>query len=179
MTGVSPTRRGNQHPTICPYETFKAADRYINIAVGNDKLWEKFCALLGLEELRDRPEYATNPQRVRNRDSLFPIIQAKIGQRDSAHWVKALEESGIPVGPILSVEEALTNPQTVAREMVLSVNHRTLGPLTLTGIPVKLSATPGKVAEAPPVLGEHTEEVLRSLGYSDAAIQAMRAGGVI
>jgi len=179
MTGVSPTRKGNQHPTICPYETFKARDRYLTIAVGNDRLWQKFCALLGLDKLRNHPEYSTNPTRVQHRDRLFPIIQEEIGKRESAYWLTLFEENGIPSGPILSVEEALAQPQTAAREMVTIVNHRTLGKIKQTGIPVKLSDTPGAIENPPPCLGEHTDAILESLGYSAADIQAMRAQGVI
>lgn len=179
MTGVSPTRKGNQHPTICPYETFRASDRYINIAVGNDALWQKFCDLLGLGEMRDHPDFSTNPARVRNRDKLFPIIQEKIGRRDSAYWLDRFEQSGIPAGPILSVEEALTHPQSEAREMVLTVNHPALGPLRQIGLPVKLSSTPGEALSPPPLLGEHTDGVLRDLGYSPEEIRFMRAGGTI
>lgn len=179
MTGVSPVRKGNQHPTICPYETFKARDRYINIAVGNDKLWQKFCALIGLDKIRDNPDFATNPSRVQNRDKLFPVIQDKIGEKDSGHWLSLFEKNGIPSGPILSVEEALAQPQAAAREMVAAVKHRVLGKIKQTGIPVKLSETPGEIVSAPPCLSEHTDAVLEGLGYSGTDIQAMRAGGVI
>lgn len=179
MTGTPPGRIGNRHPTICPYETFKASDRYINIAVGNDKLWKTFCGLLELGALCDHPDYATNPARVEHRDSLFPIIQEVIQERDSAHWLAVFEKHGIPSGPILSVREALAHPQTAARDMVVTVPHSTLGPVKQTGIPVKLSETPGAVESAPPRLGEHTDEVLASLGFSGADIQAMRASGAI
>lgn len=179
MTGVSPTRKGNQHPTICPYETFKASDRYINIAIGNDKLWQKFCELLGLGNLRNHQDFATNPKRVENRDRLFPLIQERIGARESAHWLGIFEENGIPSGPIFSVEEALTHPHTVARQMVCSVTHPVLGELRQTGIPVKLSGTPGEIHSAPPRLGEHTEPVLRELGFSQGDIKSMRAAEAI
>ncbi|MDD5557623.1 MAG: CaiB/BaiF CoA-transferase family protein [bacterium] len=179
MTGVSPVRMGNRHPTICPYETFRAADRYITIAVGNDALWGKFCALLGLDDLRDHPDFRTNPERVKNRGRLVPRIGEKIARRDSAHWIRLFEEAGIPAGPILSVEEALTNPQSTVREMVLTTDHPKVGPLRSIGIPVKLSGTPGGVSSPPPLLGEHTEEVLREIGYSAAEIGSMRADGVI
>jgi crotonobetainyl-CoA:carnitine CoA-transferase CaiB-like acyl-CoA transferase len=179
MTGVSPSRKGNQHPTICPYETFKAQDRYINIAVGNDRLWQKFCALLGLEKICDNPDFATNPSRVQHRDQLFPIIQNEIGKKDSRHWLALFEENGIPSGPILSVDEALAQPQSAARGMVATVNHHKLGEIKQTGIPVKLSETPGEIAGPPPCLSEHTDAVLESLGYSGADIQAMRVEGVV
>ena len=179
MTGVSPMRKGNQHPTICTYGTFKARDRYINIAVGNDKLWHKLCALIGLEKIRDNPDFATNPSRVQHRDQLFPIIQDEIGKNDSAHWLALFEEHGIPSGPILSIEEALAQPQAAAREMVVTMQHRILGEIKQAGIPVKLSETPGGIANPPPCLSEHTDAVLENLGYSGADIQAMRAGGAI
>jgi CoA:oxalate CoA-transferase len=179
MTGISPKRKGNQHPTICPYETFKAKDRYLNIAVGNDKLWGKFCELLGLEELRDHPDYATNPVRVKNRDRLFPIIQEVISGKESAHWMNLFEDNGIPAGPILSVEETLNHPQALSRDMVLRVKHTRLGEINQTGIPIKLSETPGSIASAPPCLGEHTETVLKELGYSSKEIESMRSEGVI
>ena len=179
MTGISPKRKGNQHPTICPYETFKAKDRYLNIAVGNDKLWGKFCELLGLEELRDHPDYATNPVRVKNRDRLFPIIQEVISGKESAHWMNLFEDNGIPAGPILSVEETLNHPQALNRDMVLRVKHTRLGEISQTGIPIKLSETPGSIASAPPCLGEHTETVLKELGYSSKEIESMRSEGVI
>ncbi|MCX6356995.1 MAG: CoA transferase [Candidatus Aureabacteria bacterium] len=179
MTGVAPARKGNQHPTISPYETFRAGDRYINIAVGNDRLWQKFCALLGLDDLVNHPDFATNPSRVKNRDRLFPRIQAVIEGRESGHWLKLFEQQGIPSGPILGIDEALSNPQTAAREMVLSVTHPVLGGLKQVGIPVKLSHTPGAIAGPPPRLGEHTGAVLRGLGYSDSEIETMRSGGII
>ncbi|MCX6354142.1 MAG: CaiB/BaiF CoA-transferase family protein [Candidatus Aureabacteria bacterium] len=179
MTGVSPMRKGNQHPTICPYETFKSSDRYITIAVGNDKLWQKFCSLLGLEELRDHPDFATNPKRVQNRDKLFPVIQRVIEQKESAQWIRLLEENGIPAGSILSVEEALHHPQVIAREMVRTIDHPVLGALPQAGIPVKLSETPGEIVSPPPRLGEHTDEVLKELGFSGDEIASMRAGGIV
>lgn len=179
MTGKPPSRIGNRHPTICPYETFKASDRHINIAVGNDRLWRTFCELLDLGGICTHPDYATNPKRVENRDSLFPVIQEVIQEQDSAHWLALFEKHGIPAGPILSVMEALTHPQAVAREMVPTLPHPSLGPIRQVGVPIKFSDTPGGPESPPPRLGEHTEEILSSLGFSGAEIQAMRASGAI
>ncbi len=179
MTGKPPSRIGNRHPTISPYETFKASDRYINIAIGNDRLWKKFCEILGLGEICTHREYSTNPKRVENRDALFPVIQEVILERDSAHWLDLFEKNGIPAGPILSVKEALENPQAAARGMVLTMSHPVLGTIRQTGIPARLSETPGAAETPPPALGEHTEEVLASLGFSAAEMSAMRSRGAI
>ncbi len=179
MTGISPKRKGNQHPTICPYETFKAKDRYINIAVGNDTLWQKFCTIIGLGELLDNPDYSTNPLRVKNRERLFPIIQGVIEKSESAHWIKLFEKNGIPAGLILSVEETLNYPQAISREMVISIDHAKLGPVKQTGIPIKLSETPCSIESAPPSLGEHTDSILKEMGYKRGDIENMRSEGVI
>jgi crotonobetainyl-CoA:carnitine CoA-transferase CaiB-like acyl-CoA transferase len=173
-TGRSPTRRGNRHPSICPYETFTASDGYVNIAVGNDKLWQGFCNLIGRPELRDDPRFQTNPKRVENHDILFPILNEIIKTRSTAEWLAALELSEIPAGPILSLDQVLNHPQVLAREMVVEVDHPAVGKLKLAGIPVKLSESPGKITTAPPLLGQHTDEVLASLGYTPEAIEAMR-----
>jgi len=179
MTGEGPRRKGNQHPTICPYETFRASDKYINIAIGNDKLWKAFCNLLGLGRIVDRPEFKTNPERVKNRDRLFPIIQREIEKRPAAKWLELFESNGIPVAPILKVEEALEHPQAAAREMVVSVDHPKLGQIRLTGIPVKLSDTPGVIDLPPPLLGQHTDEILKELGYPVDEIKKFRESGAV
>jgi len=179
-TGSVPTRRGNQHPTICPYETFRASDDYINIAIGNDKLWQKFCGILGLENIKDVPKFATNPKRVENRDELFPVIEKIISGKKVKEWLKIFDDAGIPAGPILTVDKVLSHHQVLAREMVTEVNHPKAGKLKLTGIPVKLSATPGSVNTPPPLLGEHNDEVLSNIsGYSKEEIKKFREDGVI
>ena len=190
-TGLVPKRKGNQHPTICPYETFKASDEYINIAIGNDKLWQKFCDLLapleknsltglGLKEIKDDPKFSSNPKRVENRDELFLIIEKIIREKKAQEWLKIFDDEGIPAGPILSVDKVLNHPQVLAQEMVVEVNHPKSGKIKLTGIPVKLSATPGSIDKPPPLLGEQNDEVLSDiLGYSEEEIKSLKDQEVI
>ncbi|MBA7604441.1 Acetyl-CoA:oxalate CoA-transferase [subsurface metagenome] len=179
-TGSVPRRIGNQHPTICPYETFKASDGYINIAVGNNKLWHKFCDLLGLDETENDPRFSSNPKRVENRDELFTIIEKIISAKKSTEWLKLFDEEEIPAGPILTVDKTVNHPQVQAREMVADITHPKAGQIKLTGIPVKLSDTPGSIENPPPLLGQHTDEILSDvLGYSKAEITELRKSEVI
>lgn len=160
-TGKTPTRKGNQHPTIVPYETFKARDRYFNLAVGNDRLWVQFCDLLGRQDLKEK--FPTNPQRVERHDELFPILQDIFASKTAGDWLALFEKAGIPCGPIYTVAEVLNHPQVRAREMVVERPHPKLGKVKMTGVPIKLSETPGEAGAAPPLLGQHTEEILREL----------------
>ena len=176
-TGKTPTRNGNQHPTIVPYETFKARDRYFNLAVGNDRLWQQFCDLLGRQDLK--AQFPTNPQRVENHDELLPILQEVFAGKSADEWLAQFEKAGIPCGPIYSVAEVLEHPQVRAREMVVERPHARLKSVKMTGVPVKLSDTPGEAAAAPPLLGQHTEEVLQQLGYSNDEIAKLRKAGAI
>jgi len=176
-TGKTPTRKGNQHPSIVPYETFKARDRYFNLAVGNDRLWAQFCDLLGRQDLKEK--FQTNPQRVEHRNKLFPILQEIFATKDAGDWLALFEKAAIPCGAIHSVAEVLNHPQVRAREMVVERPHPKLGTVKLTGVPVKLSETPGEVTAAPPLLGQHTEEVLRELGYSTSHIADLRKRGIV
>jgi crotonobetainyl-CoA:carnitine CoA-transferase CaiB-like acyl-CoA transferase len=176
-TGKSPNRMGNQHPTIVPYETFKARDRYFNLAVGNDRLWQQFCDLLGRQDLKER--YPTNPGRVEKHDELYPILQQLFTGKTADEWLALLEKAGIPCGPIFSVAEVLGHPQVRARQMVVERPHPKAGKVKMTGVPVKLSATPGEAGDAPPLLGQHTEEVLTSLGYTKEQVADLRKRGVV
>jgi len=178
-TGQSPTRKGNRHPTIVPYETFKARDRYFNLAVGNDRLWQQFCDLIARPDLKTHEKFATNPKRVQNHEELFPILQKVFAEKSADEWLALFEKNGIPCGAVLSVAEVLEHPQVRAREMVIERPHPKLGKVKLTGVPVKLSDTPGEATTAPPLLGQHTEEVLGELGYSTEQVSDFRTRGVI
>ena len=178
-TGRSPGRRGNAHPNIVPYETFATADGQIAIAVGSERQWTRFCACLGTAELAADPRFATNGERVAHRDELRPLLAARFALEPSATWLERLEAAEIPCGPIQGILEALESEQARAREMTVEVEHPLLGSLRQVGVPFKLAATPATVRSAPPLLGEHSEEILAELGYDPAAIARLRADGVV
>lgn len=179
-TGTSPQRMGNQHPSITPYETFECSDGYINIAAGNQGFWEKFCKLAGLEHLLADERFSTMKKRVENRGALTPLIAAVVRTRTRQQWFELLEREGIPCGLIKTVAEVCTDPQVLARDMVLTLPHPTAGPIKVNGIPIKLSETPGEVQAPPPLLGQHTDEVLADiLGYTASQIAALRQANVV
>jgi crotonobetainyl-CoA:carnitine CoA-transferase CaiB-like acyl-CoA transferase len=178
-TGEQPPRLGNAHPNIVPYETFATADTEIVVAIGSERQWPKLCAELDLAELATDVRFADNGARVRNRHVLRPILAARFAEADAEHWLRRLDEAGIPCAPVNSVLAAFKQPQAVARQMRVEVDHPTLGSVPQVGLPYKLSATPASIRSAPPLLGEHSAEVLDELGYSAAQIDALRAEGVI
>jgi formyl-CoA transferase/CoA:oxalate CoA-transferase len=175
-TGASPERLGNRHPTIVPYETFDASDGGFVIAVGNDELWRTFCRAIELPDLGGDARFATNRDRVAQYDELRPRIAARLRTRPRAEWIARLTAEGIPCGSVRDVEEVLRDPQLSARVMVETVEHVTLGAVRVLGVPIKLSATPGSIRSAPPTLGQHTDQILRTLvGLDDAEIAHLRS----
>ncbi len=179
-TGRSPERMGNRHPTIMPYETFEASDGELVVAVGNDEQWKVFCAAIELPNLAEETRFATNRERVSRYDELRPILSDRFRARSAAAWIDTLTRVGIPCGSVRTVDEALNDPQILAREMVQQLHHPVVGPVSVLGVPVKLSDTPGRVVTPPPVLGEHTDLVLGSdLGLSGEEIDRLRGDGVI
>jgi crotonobetainyl-CoA:carnitine CoA-transferase CaiB-like acyl-CoA transferase len=179
-SGAPPVRWGNAHPNIVPYQTFQTSDGWIIVAVGNDGQFRKFVAAGGRPELADHPDFATNPSRVRNRETLVPILAAMVRERGKHAWLTALEAAGVPCGPINDLGEVFDDPQVIARGLRADLPHPGGGTVKLVGNPVKMSATPTEARSHPPTLGEHTESVLRDvLGYDDARIAALRASKVI
>ena len=179
-TGEAPTRHGNRHPAIAPYETFETADGVLVLAVGNDDQWQRCCRAIGLTALAGDPRFTTNAQRVREYGTLRPMIASAIASRTLQDVLSALRAAGVPCGAVRSIPDALTDPQAAARSMIETLDHPTIGPVRNLGVAVKLSATPGRVRSAPPRLGEHTRRVLRGeLGLDETEISALEARGIV
>ncbi len=179
-TGQSPRRRGNQHPSIVPYEVFQAADGYLTVGVANNSLWLRFCQALGRPALATDPRFDTEARRVEHREALVPLLGAVFATAPVAHWLARLGEAGVPAGKIQTVGEALESEHLGARGAIVSLAHPTAGALRMVGPPIRLHGTPGEAAAPPPLLGEHTDEILGKLcGYPADAIARLRADGAI
>jgi crotonobetainyl-CoA:carnitine CoA-transferase CaiB-like acyl-CoA transferase len=178
VSGEEPRRHGNAHPSIVPYETFHAADAMIAIAAPNDGLYRRLCEVLGAPELADDERFATNSDRVVNREVLIPLIEERLATRSADDWLAGLDEAGVPSGKIRSVPEALAAAAEAGMPASTSVPHPTAGEVELVNSPIQL-ASGLRPAEAPPLLGQHTAEVLRELGLEDAEIQRLAAAGVV
>ncbi len=179
-TGQRPTRRGNAHPSIVPYEVFRAADAFVVLGVANNSLWIKCCGALGRPELAQDPRFDTEAKRVQSRATLVPLLNEILGTRAAADWVKQFEAVGIPAGLIKSVAEVCESEHLKARGMIVTLPHPRARKVTVMGVPVRLHATPGKAATAPPLIGQHTDAVLRRLvGLGKPAIARLRAQGVV
>jgi len=178
-TGQNPTRTGNEHPSVVPYQTFRASDGWINLAIANDKLWAKYCEAIDRIDLRDNPLFSTAPNRVANRNDLIPIITAIMLLKTVNEWITLLASAGVPCGRIRTVEEVCANPQLTERNKVVVQPHPTIDSLKMIGLPIELSETPGRINRPPPLLGEQTNIVLKEAGYSDAEVQNFRARGIV
>jgi crotonobetainyl-CoA:carnitine CoA-transferase CaiB-like acyl-CoA transferase len=179
-TGESPTRLGNQHPTITPYETYRCKDGFINLACGNDNMWRTFCRVIGQEEWTEDPRFRTNADRVGHRRQLAALLEPVILQKTTQEWIDQLRQNGLPCGPIQTVGQVCEDPQVIARDMIVSLDHPTAGPIRVTGVPIKLSDTPGEVHSAPPTLGQHTTEVLGDwLQINATEAEALHRDGVV
>ena len=178
-SGQAPGRMGNAHQNIVPYQVFEASDGYLILAVGNDRQFAKFCEIAGQPGWAADVRFATNSERVRHRAVLVPMLEATIRQRPRADWLAALEAAKVPCGSINSIAEALADPQAQARGAVVGQDHPLTPDLRLIASPMKLSATPVQYRHAPPLLGQHSDELLREAGCSVTDITNWRASGVI
>ncbi len=179
-TGEAPKRLGAAHPTLVPYQAFIGKDgKYFNVAVGSDRLWDRFCEGINRMDLHDDPKYASNSVRVNHRSELVPLLQEFFLARDADEWVADLQAVSVPAGPINDLADVFNDPQVLHREMLQEMPHPTLGSIKQTGLPVKFSVTPGALEKPPPLLGEHNREILTTLGYSDADVDQMADAGVI
>lgn len=169
-SGVTPKRLGSAHPLTAPYQAFRTRDGWIIIGASNQANYERLLKALNAPELAADPRFRSNADRMENRAALVEALTTHFRERDTAEWIAELEQTGMPVGPILSVPEVLEHPQTLAREMVVETLHRRAGKVKSLGLPIKFSETPGEVRRSAPVLGEHTREVLLESGYSEEEI---------
>jgi crotonobetainyl-CoA:carnitine CoA-transferase CaiB-like acyl-CoA transferase len=177
-SGKTPGPAGNNHPLSSPHGVFQAADRPFNIAVGNDAMWRTFVEVIGRPELANDPRFIGAGPRLKNREELTAEINRALADYPAQYWIELFNQKGIPSGPILTVEEMFNHPQIAAREMLLRMAHPARGEFLTTGLGVKLEDTPGKVTR-PPLLGEHTQEVLLAHGYSMEELQRLRSAKAI
>jgi len=178
-TGVSPEPTGSAHVLSAPYQAFPTCDGWVNIGGANPANWERLARMMGLAELLVDPRFRTNADRMQHRVELVEILSARTRQRSTQHLVAALDAAGIPAGPVNRIGDMLADPHVRARDMVIETVHPVAGPTRALGVPIKLSRTPGTVRRPAPLLGQHTREVLREAGYTDAQIDALVKSGVV
>jgi crotonobetainyl-CoA:carnitine CoA-transferase CaiB-like acyl-CoA transferase len=178
-TGQSPGPMGTAHPLNAPYQAFPALDGWITVGAANQENWLRLLEALGAPELGNDPRFANNAERMRNLSALTAALTPLFQRRTVTEWLHRLEESGVPAGPVLDIAQMHADPQALAREMIVETTHPKAGPVKSIGLPIKFSETPGGVRSAAPVLGQHTQEVLREHGFSNAEIDQMAAQGVI
>ena len=180
ISGVPPKSWGNASPNIVPYQTFKASDGWIIVATGNDSQFRHFVEAGGQAMLADDPRFASNPDRVTHRELLVPLLQSMVAQKTKQEWISLLEAAGVPCGPINNFQEVFENEQVQARGLKMTLTHPLAGQVPLVRSPMRLSKTPVVEKSAPPLLGEHTREILqKDLGMDDAKIAHLEALGII
>ncbi len=180
-TGQSPKRMGSAHPTIVPYQCFKTKDGdFVTVAIGNDKLFRTFSKTIGMENLADDPKFSSNAQRVANRNELIPQLERTFLQKTREEWLRILTEAKLPAGPVYSIGEILSDPQIKQREMHVTITHPKAGKISQIGIPMKFSETTPEIRNPPPLLGQHTDEILsKLLGYDSHRIAELHEKRIV
>lgn len=180
LGGKIPARWGNAHPSIVPYQSFKTRDSFLVVGVASEGIWRRFCHVIERPELADDARFAKNPERVEHRAELISVLTDLFLERDTSTWITLLGDAGIPCAPVQTIDQVFGSPQVHHREMLVQVQHPTAGTLPMAGLPVKLSATPASIRLAPPLLGQHSEEVLQAwLGMDEDAVANLKSAGVI
>jgi len=179
-SGQVPGPMGSAHPLNAPYQAFETSDGWVNIGGANQINWERMLDVIEAAELQEDERFSSNEQRMAHLDALVEVLTPFFKKHDTDYWVKELEAKGIPVGPVLSIKDMQSHPQTLAREMVVELDHPVAGKVNAIGLPIKLSQSPGRVSRPAPRLGEHSSEVLREADYTEAEIaKLMKTGAVI
>ncbi len=179
-SGKVPQRMGGAHPSIVPYQTFEAGDgKFLLVAGGNDRLFKILCDVIDMPQLVDDPNYGSNILRVENREVLVPIIQVRLLTKPRDDWLAKLRESGFPCGPVNAIDEVFSDPQLLHRDMLVTMDHTKIGEIKQIGAPLKFSETPCSPGLPPPMLGQHTDEVLKFIGYTEAEVAALKKDSVV
>jgi CoA:oxalate CoA-transferase len=178
-SGSPPPQAGHHHPLASPYGRFRARDGYLNIACGNDAIWQRLPRAIGREAWLTDARFSHPVSRIQNRAELSAELEAALADQDVSYWVEHLNDAGIPTGPVLDMAQVFEDPQVLARNMLIELPHPEVGTFKTTGLPAKLSRTPGAITRRPPLLGEHTDEVLSECGFDPAELDYLRERKII